>query len=238
MSRPTHRLSNTELAMIQVMRKQPSYSDFDPNIGTAVPSDLAEAYRQDSRRYFAKLLAERAKLFCKEKLGVGEKSIQERFLHATGVAAIVLLALSLIAFAAGLAIASGFFDVEKGTASALAIFWLVALTALPIVFPVISLLFLVIHRLQHRQRTGMATVVIRFFRTIRRVWCKLAMRLGLIEDADPNAITSFEEVVESHSYFGSAEAVFITNLYFLVVSLVIWGSVYFHLSRVRSALCA
>ncbi len=233
MSRPTHRLSNTELAMIQVMRKQPSYSDFDPNIDTAVRSEVTEAYRHDSPRYFAKLLAERAKLFCKERLGVGEKSIQEQFLHATGVAAVVLFVLSVIAFAAGLAIASSFFDVEKGSASVLAIFWLVALTALPIVFPVISLLFLVIHRSQHRQRTGMATVVIRSFRTIRRIWCKLALRLGLIEDADPNAVTSFEEVVASHSYFGSAGAVFIANLYFLVVALVIWGSVYFHLSTKR-----
>lgn len=233
MSRPTYRLSNTELAMIQVMRKQPSYSDFDPNIDTAVPSKVTEAYRNDSPRYFAKLLAERAKLFCKEKLGVGEKSLQEQFLHAAGVAAVVLLVLSVIAFAAGLAIASSFFDVEKGTASVLAIFWLVALTALPIVFPMVSLLFLVIHRLQLRPKTGIATVVVKLFRTIRRIWCRIAMRLGLVEDADPNAVTSFEEVVVSHTYFGSAGAVFVSNIYFLVVALVIWGSAYFHLSTKR-----
>ena len=230
MSRPPHRLSNVELAMLYEMGRKPDFMEFDPNVDTAVPDEIKEAYRQDSKRYFPKLLASRARLYRQEKLGLGEKSIKEQFWHATVVATVVLLVFAVVAFAAGFAIASGFFDAEKSTASILAIFWLVALTALPVVFPVFSLIFLVIHKLQDRKRTGLATIVITSFRTLRRIWCKLAMRVGLIDEADRNAITTLEEVVQSHSYFGSAGAVFITNLYFLVVALVIWGSVYFQLS--------
>jgi hypothetical protein len=233
MARRTHRLSNAELAMIQVMRQQPDYSEFDPNVDTAVPVELKEAYRHDSARYFPALLAMRAKLYCEKKLGLGEKEIHHQFLHATIVAVGILLFLMVVAFAAGLPIASGFFDTDKGTASVLAIFWLVAITAFPIIFPAISLVFLLVHRAQKRQRTGMATMVIKSFRMLRRIWCKLAIRIGLIDEDDHKAVTNFERVVNSHSYFGSAVAVFIANFYFLVVALVIWGVLYVHVSTRR-----
>lgn len=215
------RLSPSEIVMIELMKLDAKFDDYHEDVDMSVPFEVRESYEAAPELYLPRLLAERAKLYCCKKMGMPVDDIQSRWVRWLAWLSVFTLG-SFLFFAVltALGVPAMFFSGENREASVLAVSVLIGVMAFPCLLPLLSLLSLVFQRLIGRPQAVIADAILWIIRAIRDGWASIR---GLPLPSQQLESTRFQEVFRRNSYFASASSVFLSNLYFVLMGIAIWG---------------
>lgn len=219
---PTNpRLSPSEIVMIELMKLDQNFDHYHEDVDMSVPFDVRESYEAAPERYLPRLLAERARLYCFKKMDMPVDDIQSKWVRlATWLTVFTVGSFLCLATLTALGVPAMFFSGEKREASVLAVSVLIGVMALPCILPLMSLVSLIGQRLMGRPQAVVADAILWIIRACRDGWASMR---GLPLPSQQAESTRFQELFRRNSYFASASTIFLSNLYFVLMGIAIWG---------------
>lgn len=219
---PTNpRLSPSEIVMVELMKLDQDFDHYHEIVDMSVPFDVRESYEAAPEKYLPRLIAERAKLYCRKKLEIPVDHIQAKWIRwLAWLSVFTLISFVFFAVLTALGVPAMFFSGEKREASVLAVSVLIGVMALPSLIPLGSLVSLVSQRLMGRPQAAIADAILWSIRAIRDGYASIR---GLPLPSQQLESTRLQEVFRRNSYFASAVTVFLSNLYFVLMGIAIWG---------------
>jgi hypothetical protein len=220
MDPPKAKLSLFEIAMIEQMNLDPGYEQYHEYVDMKVDFKFREHYEDHPKKYLPRLLAERAKLYCCKKMEIPVNDHQANWQRWIVVLPVFTLASFLFfAIVTALGVPTMFFSGEKQEANVLTVSVLICVMTLLSLIPTISLISLIFQKLKKRDSATIAVVTLWLIEN-RGGWALLRRqpRSSQRETSSP-----FATLLKKQSYFVSASTIFLSNLYFVLMGIAIWG---------------
>jgi len=214
-------LSPSEIAMIELMKLDTGYEQYHEDVDLSVPFEVRESYASAPEKFLPRLVAERAKLYCRKKMEIPVDEVQARWMRWTVILGMFTLG-SFVFFSivTALGVPAMFFSGEKREASVLAVSVLIGVMTIPCLIPAFSLLSLIFQRLAGRPQAAIADMILWVISVSRDAWASMRGHALPSDDDKPDR---FSGLFRRNSYFASAGTIFLTNLYFVLMGIAIWG---------------
>jgi hypothetical protein len=207
--------------MIELMKLDKDFTDYHEGVDMSVTLEVRESYDAAPERFLPRLIAERAKLFCRKKMGIEFEEFDVNWKRWRDIL-LVFTGLSFLCVAIVTALGTPwiFFSVEKREASVLAVSVLIGWMSLRCLIPIISLFSLIWQRWNERPQAKVADLILWIIGTARDGYASLR---GLPLPSRRATPDRFAELFRQSSYFASASSIFLSNLYFVLMAIAIWG---------------
>jgi len=207
--------------MIELMKLDEEFDHYHEDVDMSVPFVVRERYESSPEKYLPRLLAERAKLYCLKKMEMPVDAIQSKWVRlATWLSFFTVGSFLCFAILTALGVPAMFFSGEKREASVLAVSVLIGVMTLPSILPIVSLLSMIGQRLMGRPQAVIADTILWIVGAIRDGWASIR---GLPLPSQRAESTRFQDQFRRNSYFASASTIFLSNLYFVLMGIAIWG---------------
>jgi len=75
------KLTPSEIAMIELMKLDDGFADYHENVDMSVPFEVRESYESAREKFLPRLLAERAKLYCRKQMDIPVEEVQSKWMR-------------------------------------------------------------------------------------------------------------------------------------------------------------